>query len=154
MARRSATVAINDPKSRDSGKVFRVTEMSADAAERWAIRCLLAFANAGARLPEGVLESGMAGIQATIPGLLIQGIRSLAGLHYEDAAPLLDEMLGCVEYKAPGTESYFALRGAGITQIEEVATLWKLRYEVLQVHVNFSLADALSTSKEPPPAAA
>lgn len=153
MARRSALVTINDPKSRDAGKVFRVTEMSADAAERWALRCLLAFANAGARLPEGTLEAGMAGIQATLPGLLIQGLRSLAGLRYEDAAPLLDEMLGCAEYKAPGTEQYFALRGAGMTQIEEVSTLLKLRYEVLQVHLNFSLADALSTSKEPSPAA-
>ncbi len=62
-------------------------------------------------------------------------------------------MLGCVEFKAPGTEQYFALRGAGMTQIEEVSTLLKLRYEVLQVHLNFSLADALSTSKEPSPAA-
>lgn len=152
MARRSTLVTINDPKSRDSGKTFRVTEMPADAAERWAIRCLLAFANAGARLPEGTLESGMAGIQATLPGLLIQGIRSLAGLKYEDAAPLLDDMLGCVEFKGPGTEQYFALRGAGMTQIEEVSTLLKLRQEVLHVHLNFSLADALSTSKEPPAA--
>jgi len=153
MARRSAVVTISDPKSRDHGKSFRVTEMSADRAERWAFRCLLALANAGAKLPEGILDAGMAGVQATLPGLLIQGLRSLAGLQYEDAVPLLDEMLGCVEFRAPGTDTYFALVGSGMTQVEEVSTLLKLRYEVLQVHLNFSLADALSTSKEPSPAA-
>lgn len=154
MARRQLPVVINDPKSRDHGKTFRVTEMSADAAERWAFKLLLAFANAGARLPDGVLDAGMAGIQATLPGLLIQGIRSLAGLRYEDAEPILDAMMSCVEFKGPGTETYFALQGAGLSQVEEVTTLLKLRYEVLQVHLNFSLADALSTSKEAPPAAA
>jgi hypothetical protein len=154
MARRTALITISDPKSRDHGKTFRVTEMAADVAERWAIRCLLAFANAGARLPDGVLESGMAGIQATLPGLLIQGLRSLAGLQYDDAAPLLDDMLGCVDFKTPGQDSYFPLRGSGMTQVEEVSTLLKLRYEVLQVHLNFSLADALSKSSESSPATA
>ncbi len=153
MARRSATVVINDPKSRDSGKTFRVTEMSADAAERWAIRCLLIFARASTKMPEAFAESGMAGLQATVPGLLIQGLQSLGGIEYEDAAPLLDEMLGCVEFKAPGSDQYFAVRGAGLSQIEEVGTLLRLRKEVVQVHLNFSLADALSGSKESPPAA-
>ena len=153
MARRTASVTINDQKSRDVGKTFRVTEMSADAAERWAIRCLLAFANAGARLPEGTLDSGMAGIQATLPGLMIQGLRALAGLRYEDAEPLLDEMYGCVEFIAPGGHAV-ALSGAGMSQVEEVSTLWKLRYETLQVHLGFSLADALSTSTASPQAAA
>lgn len=153
--RRSALVTIDDPKSRDAGKTFRVTEMSADAAERWAFRLLLAFANAGAKLPEGVLEAGMAGIQATIPGLLIQGIRSLAGLKYEDAQPLLDDMIRCAEFRAPGsTDTYFALTSAGMSQVEEVSTLLRLRYEFLTVHLGFSPADALSKSKEPPTAPA
>lgn len=151
--RRTALVTINDPKSRDNGKSFRITEMSADAAERWAFKLLLAFANAGARLPDGVLDAGIAGIQATLPGLLIQGLRSLAGLRYEDAEPILEAMLRCVEFRAPGTEQYFALQGTGMTQVEEVSTLLKLRYEVLQIHLGFSLADALSTSKESSPAA-
>ena len=54
MARRQVAVTISDPKSRDNGKTFRVTEMSADRAERWAIRCLLALANAGAKVPDEV----------------------------------------------------------------------------------------------------
>lgn len=150
--RRTTNITISDPKSRDVNKTFRITELAADAAERWAIRLLLAFANAGARMPDGMIESGLAGIQATLPGLLIQGIRSLAGLRYEDASPLLDEMLRCVEYRAPGTDKYFPLDGAGISQVEEVSTLWKLRYEAFQLHLGFSLADALSTSNAPPAA--
>lgn len=151
--RRVVNITISDPKSRDHGKTFRVTEMPADTAERWAIRCLLAFANAGARMPEGMLEAGLAGIQATLPGLLVQGLRALAGLRYEDAAPLLADMLGCVEYRAPGTDTYFSLTGSGISQVEEISTLLKLRYEVLQVHVGFSLAGVLSTSSAEPAAA-
>lgn len=154
MARRTALVTISDPGSRDHGKTFRVTEMSADRAERWAIRCLLALANAGARVPDEVLSAGMAGIQATLPGFLIQGLRSLAGLKYDDAAPLLDEMLDCAEFRAPGAgDQYFALRGSGMTQVEEVSTLWKIRSEVLAVHLGFSLADALSKSSEQSPEA-
>ena len=152
MARRSALVTINDPKSRDNGKQFRVTEMSADAAERWAIRILLVFAKASTKMPEAFAATGMAGLHASIPGIVVQGLQSLGGVEYADAAPLLDEMLGCVEFKAPGMDTYFAVRGSGMSQIEEVSTLLKLRWEVLQVHVNFSLADALSKSSEPSPA--
>lgn len=154
MARRSATVVISDPNSRDNGKSFRVTEMSADAAERWAIRLLLVFARASTKMPEEYAASGMAGLEASIPGLLVQGLQSLGGIDYSDAAPLLDEMMGCVDFRGPGTDTYFSLRGTGMTQVEEVSTLLKLRYEVLQVHVNFSLADALSNSKESSPAQA
>lgn len=153
MGRRSVTVTINgDPKNRDNGKSFRITEMSSDAAERWAIRLLLIFARASTKMPEGFAATGMAGLQASIPGLLVQGLQSLGGIDYAEAAPLLDEMLGCAEFKAPGTDTYFSLRGTGLTQVEEVSTLLKLRFEVLQVHVNFSLADALSNSNESSPA--
>lgn len=150
MARRQVAVTISDPKSRDNGKTFRVTEMSADRAERWAIRCLLALANAGAKVPDDVLTAGMAGIHATLPGFLIQGIRSLAGLRYDDAEPLLAEMLACCEFRAPGTDQYFALSGTGLSQVEEVSTLWKLRYEVLAVHLGFSPADALQNLSTAP----
>ena len=43
------------------------------------------------------------------------------------------------------------LIGSGMTQVEEVSTLWKIRYAVLEAHLGFSLADALSNSKESPP---
>src|SRR5262245_59357996 len=123
MARREKVVTIT-AEGRDKGKRFNLREMPADKAERWAIRCLLAFANAGARLPEEQIMSGLAGMDASIELLLIQGIRSLAGLRYHDAEPLLAEILECVEYMPPGSEgARMNLNGsAGMTQIEEVRT--------------------------------
>lgn len=158
MARRSKVVTIDAgtrETNRDFGKRFQINEMSADAAERWAIRCLLAFANAGAKIPEEKLMQGLEGMQATANALLIQGVRSLAGLAYRDAEPLLAEMLACVEFK-PGSDSIPNLSGATmLTQIEEVKTLLTLRYEVLQLHLGFSPGEALSNlTGSPTPAPA
>ncbi len=154
MARRSKVVTI-EAEGRDKGKQFLLTEMSADAAERWAIRCLLAFANAGAKIPEAQLMSGLEGMQATANALLIQGVRSLAGLSYRDAEPLLAEMLACVAFK-PGNDAIPTMSGASmLTQIEEVKTLLTLRYEVLGLHLGFSPADVLSNlTGSPMPVAA
>lgn len=150
MARRIALVTIDDPKSRDLNKTFRIREMSADAAERWFIRLVFALANGGLKVPADAMFAGIAGFKATVPVLLVQGLRSLAGMSYTDAEPMLGEMLGCVDFKAPGTETYFPLIGTGMTQVEEVSTLLRLRYEVLEIHLGFTLADALSNLREAP----
>lgn len=145
MARRTVPVTITDADSRDKGKVFRITEMAADRAERWAWRFSLALLRAGADVPEGTLDAGLAGIKELVPRLLVYGLKSMSGLRYEDVEPLLAEMYECVEYRAPGTDSFFALASpSGMSQVEEVATLLRLRWEVVQLHVNFSMADALS----------
>ncbi len=130
-------------EGRDAGRQFLITELDADRGERWAIRALLALANAGAKLPEGVLDAGMAGVAASLPGLVIAGIRSLQGLDYVDAAPLLDEMMDCVKVVPPGqpTSAAVPLLHGPLCQVEEIRTRLQLRREVLQVHVNFSLAD-------------
>lgn len=149
MARKTKVVTIDKP-GRDIGKQFLLTEMPADQAERWAMRALLALANAGARMPEGAVDSGMAGFEASWSALLVQGIKSLAGLRWEDAAPLVDELMACVVYQASSTVSMPIMAG-GASQIEEVTTRLHLRYEVLQLHVDFSVADALLGSKAAPP---
>jgi hypothetical protein len=158
VARRSKVVTItagSPDTNRDHGKQFLIREMPADQAERWAIRCLFAFANAGAKIPESQLMSGLEGMQASYQALMIQGIRSLAGMRYEDAAPLLADMLACVTFKAPQGSGDIELSiEATLTQIEEVKTLLTLRYEVLQLHLGFSLADALSNSTASPAATA
>ncbi len=68
--------------------------MSADKAERWAIRMVLALMNAKVEVPEGSLQAGMAGISA----ILAAGVRGLSGLKYEAVSELLDEMMACVQY--------------------------------------------------------
>lgn len=152
MARHTKVVTIA-ADGRDKGKQFLVTEMAADAAERWAWRFSFALLRAGADVPEGTIEAGMAGLQKALPRLAVYGLRSMAGLRFEDVEPLLADMMACVQFKAPGADLLFPVTGTGATQIEEVSTLLVLRYEVLQLHLGFSLADALSKSKEPSSAA-
>lgn len=132
---------------RDAGKTFLLTEMSADKAERWAIRMVMALANAKVEIPEGSLQAGMSGLAA----ILTHGVRSLAGLKYEAVSDLLDEMMTCVQFKpqgpSPGSpelppQQLFADPNC---QIEEVKTRLWLRMEVLELHLGFSLA-ALASS--------
>jgi hypothetical protein len=155
MGRRTKTVTITTgtpDTNRDYNRRYLITEMSADKAERWAFRMLLALANASAKMPEDQLMSGLSGLNVTIPQLLVQGIRSLAGLRFEDAEPLLADMMACVQFVPPGMEQGVPLAAGDASQIEEVSTRLALRYEVLQLHLGFSLADALSNSKAAPAA--
>lgn len=151
------TITWTATRGRDKGKQFRLTELPADQAERWFIRTMLALGNAGAQLGDAITMNGAAGFAGSFPGLLVQGIQALAGLRWEDSAPLLDEMMGCVQFVVPGQTAHAVPLAPGdACQIEEVRTRLQLRYEVLQLHVGFSLAGALpnSTPSDPAPASA
>lgn len=111
---------------RDAGKTFRLTEMSAWAAEKWAIRAFMALGKSGVDIPEDVQALGMAGI-ATL------GFKALAGADFGDAEPLLDEMMGCVQF----VSSAGHVRNLQDADIEEVATLLALRAEVFKLHTDF-----------------
>lgn len=144
MARKSKHIKIDTgdkSTNRDFGKIFVLMEMPAMQAEKWAARAFMALARSGVDLPADVSNAGMAGIA-------FMGLRALAvgGIHFEDIEPLLDEMLGCIKIvRDPKTpEMTYDLR-MGVPgaedDIEEVATLIKLRQEVFDLHVNFSQAD-------------
>lgn len=146
MARRQKRFTITDgtpETNRDHGKTFILSELPADQAERWAIRCLLAFANAGVKIPEAQLMSGLEGLNDVTTSLMVQGVRSLAYLQYTDAKPLLDEMLTCIRF-APDNAPMPLSPEMTLTQVEEVKTLMTLRYEVLVLHLGFSPAAVLS----------
>ncbi len=138
MARR--TKLWNATHGRDSGKRFLITEMSAAAAEDWAWRLGLALAAAGIPVPEGSLQSGMAGMAS----IAAQGIRALQGVQYAAVKPLLAEMIGCVQFWPPESPIPQPLMTGENSQIEEVRSLFELRVAVLELHLDFSLADALS----------
>lgn len=150
MARRTTEFTVTTEGSRDYGRRFKLTEMHSDQAERWAFRLFLALANAGARLPEGVMEGGMQALAAYIPKVMLQGIRALEGLHYEDVSKLYDEIMTCVQYipDDPNIPPKMILGGINC-QIEEVQTRVQLRLEVIALHLNFSLADVLQTMAKP-----
>lgn len=145
MARRTTEITI-DAEGRDKGKRFLLTEMAADATERWANRALLAFANAGGRLPDGILDTGAAGLDLSLRSLMVVGLRSLSGLSFDEIDPLLKEMVSCMEYQPPGNAPLQPIILGENSQIEEVSTWYKLRGELIDLHLGFSLADAISTS--------
>jgi hypothetical protein len=136
--RKSLTITIED-EGRDKGKVFHITELSAFQAEQWATRAFLALARSGVEIPDGIETAGFAGIAHL-------GIKALAKIQYEDAAPLLSEMLTCVSI-IPDPARPSVMRSDIENDIEEVRTLIQLRREVLDLHMGFSTPVTASTLK-------
>ena len=121
--RRTETVEITE--GRDAGKKYQITEMSAEAAEWWAFRALQAVAGADAEL----------NLQAPLADMAAQGIKALAKVHPEQARPLLDEMMGCVQILVPATQKPRPLLDG---DIEDVKTRFMLRKAVVELHLGFS----------------
>lgn len=139
--RKTKTVSI-DAEGRDRGKTFLITEMPAAQAERWAMRALMAVADAGIDLPESAASAGMAGVAAI-------GIRAIFRIPFEKAEPLMNEMMGCVQFvwdKRKNLTRPLVDDGTDEDDIEEVATRLLLRSEVFELHTGFSMAAAISES--------
>ena len=134
MARKTATVTI-DADGRDQGKLFFLTEMATTKADKWATRFLLAVSK-GVEIPEGIAQSGIAGVAAV-------GFGALGRLEFSDAEPLLDALMACVEI-IPDPSRPMVKRYLVEDDIEEVITLLRLRKELFELHTGFSLAAALS----------
>lgn len=153
MSRHTKVVTITAP-GRDRGKVFVITEMDADKGERWALRTLFALSRGGIEVPPGMFDQGWIGLANLMPYVLVIGLRSLHGAQWLEVEPLLDEMMECVRWSPPGTNQredlLQTIHPGAASQIEEISTRFHLRKEVLQLHMGFSLADALSTSGQNP----
>lgn len=119
-------------KGRDNGKVFYIKEMSATAAEWWAIRAGLAMAKNGVSLPENFKDLGMAGMAKV-------SLEMVAKIPPEDARPLLEELMACVQ-AVPNPDDHSVKRKLVDSDTEEVLTRLKLRAEVLKLHVDFFTA--------------
>ncbi len=137
---RNTKVVTIDDKNRDQGKRFFLTEMSALRTEKWAMRAFLALASSGVEVPPDLQKQGM-------QGLLTIGIQALArGVDFYNAEPLLDELLECVQIMPNAVDPNVkrALVSDPLNpdgdDIQEVSTLLKLRAEVLNLHVDFSMA--------------
>lgn len=128
---------------RDAGKVYRITEMSAEAGEWFAYRVIGALVDADkdrklASLWDMFGKGGnlevlsQAGI-GTIMSLLMQADQSRI-------KPLLDEMKGCWQMKCEGD----FMRNLTAEDIEEVSTIMMLRMKTLELHINFFMAGVQS----------
>lgn len=139
MARKTIDVTITAP-GRDLQKVFKITEMGAIPAEKWAQRAFLAIARSGIDVPAEAFTSGVAGIVGIG---MAYGIRAIAGLTFADAEPLLDEMMTCVQIIRDPRHPEMAFKLLP-DDIEEVATILLLRDEVIKLHTGFSVGAVLS----------
>lgn len=143
MSRKTIDVTISE-EGRDQGKTFQIREMSAMRAERWAMRALLAVGRSGADLPEGIAAGGMRSIAMI-------GIQAIMQMDFADAEPLLDEMLECVFVK-PNPKDPNVVRPLMVDDdIEEVATLLRLRQEILELHTGFFSKGRPSEPTSPTP---
>ena len=142
MARRKDKLVIpgvrsETPGERDNGKTFVLTEMDAYQAQDWALRALLALAASGAQLPEGALQSGMAGMAEF-------GVTALLRAPYGAIKPLLDEMLAQAKYvhkNSAGKEQPPVPITPGINcPVEEIKTFLLLQKALLALHTGFSPA--------------
>ena len=126
-------------RNRDKGKLFRITEWSAAKADNWGQRMMYA-ANSGA----GELPTSLAGIG--LEGIAILGINVFlrGNIAPGTMIPLLDELLECVKIIRDHAKPDVATDIVSEDDIEEVATRWWLRGEVLTLHLNFSVSAALS----------
>ena len=132
--RKTATVTIQgDEKNRDTGKVFLITEMSAYDAERWALRAGFALMNSGADVPEFEDGASMADLAALGLKTLYSALQKVS---YEQAEPLLADMMACVKI-IPDQKNSGVNRDLIESDIEEVSTRLKLRKEVWSLHTSF-----------------
>lgn len=135
--RREIDVVIDD-EGRDQNKTFHIKEMSAAQAEKWATRALFALARSQVDIGD-LAGKGM-------QGMATMGLEALMRVPYEDVEPLLDELMLCVMIK-PGVGGARTLME---DDVEEVATLLKLKWEVFNLHINFLPAVKSSSSTDQP----
>ena len=110
---------------RDAGKVFKVTEMPAFQMDRWATRALL------------VLGKAKKGGILTISSMSIEDLlSSLSGVNYDEAEPLLQELLECCSFVKNG-QSIVLKKDVIDGIIEDWTTLFKLRMEALTLCIGF-----------------
>jgi hypothetical protein len=131
--RKTETITITS-EGRDKGKIFLITEMPVMRAERWAYRALLALSHAGAELPEGAQHGGMAAFAQA-------GLKALNSLDFEEARPLLDEMMSCVQVM-PDPKNPMIVRPIMLNEmegddIEEIGTIFQIRERIFRLHTDF-----------------
>lgn len=122
------TKQITIENGRDKGRVFLITEMSAAHADNWAMRALIALANGGVDLGNLSPQQGMMGMAGV-------ALDALGRLKADDAIPLLNELLDCVQIIPEGGQP--RPLNMDFNDVEDFTTLWRLRKEVFALHTDF-----------------
>jgi len=141
MARKVVTYKV-ESDDRDEGKVFVITEMPATQGQRWALRAFLALARNGVEVPDNVKQLGMA-------GMVKMGFEAIGRLPFEEADSLMNILMGCVQCM-PDASRPNVVRALVESDIDEIATRFKLCAEAFKVHVDFSKVGGSLTQDSAP----
>ena len=141
MPRKTATVTVPEfdgTHNRDQGKIYLLTEWPAAQAEKWGLKMMLAYNRSSGSIPLDMRGIGMEGIAIIGINTFLRG-----SVESKEVIPLMDELLGCVQCirdrARPDAVTPFT-----DDDTEEIATRLWLRAEVLSLHINFSVTDALA----------
>lgn len=137
--RKEKDITITDEGSRDRTKTYVIRELPAAAGEDWAMRALRLAQRSGADIPGGV-QAGMAGIAAIGILTVLEGSSNI-----DELRPLLADMMRCVKIVTDKKTRHARDIDEASDDIEEIRTRIVLRKEWLNLHLDFSIADALST---------
>ena len=139
---RKTEIVTIEREGRDKGRSYLLTEMPAMRIEKWAAKALLALGRSGVEVSDDIASAGAAAILAA-------GIGSFAKIAFEDAEPLMDEMMECVsiipdQHRRDPMSNLPVSRPLIEDDIEELATLLQIRGGLFELHLGFSVTAALS----------
>lgn len=126
---------VKEIKINDCGveKRFTITPMSAYRAEQWLYRAAFAMGR------------NVEDIQQVFSGKPTDLLKTILGIRYEDARPLLDDLLSCCTL-VQGNALRKLTSPEACSVIESPLTLTKLRVEALRVNFGFFFdGDALKS---------
>lgn len=123
------------PANRDAGKTFLITEKPAIQAKKWSDRFFAAMDTKQMFVPPGISALGMVGVYMI-------AVNTLSGAPWGDVEHLMDELLECIQYVPE--PPLLPRKLVSETDFEEIHTINRLQWEVIALHGNFTLADALS----------
>lgn len=128
--------AVEGVQNRDAGKSFLITEKPAIQAKKWADRFFAAMDTKQMIIPPGISALGMVGVY-------LLAVNTMSGAPWGDVDKLMDELLECVQFvpEPPLVPRPLTLE----VDFEEISTINLLQWEVIALHGNFTLADALLT---------
>lgn len=118
-------------ENRDAGKTYLLTEMPALKAERWGRHAVAACSRNDLDVKGELAKLGLL-------GFYLVGFQALAGGDVEAVDALMDEMLTCIKIVESPT---LARPLGGDGDIEEVSTLFRLRKELLELHMGFTFGE-------------
>lgn len=147
MSRKEKRITIQD---RGRSLTFVIREMAATQLESWIIRCLLLLVKAGissgignsAGLENMAQEVREGNYEQAMSYISTQGLSALLSkVNYEDAAPLLDELLGCCSRVVDGITQP-CTDGTIDSYVFDFRTIFKLRAEAFMLNCGFFMEEA------------